>query len=401
MNDRFATKVVHAGEGKGKPYDAVTMPIVQTSTYAFAHTQEILSFLEMKEAGNRDRRDEYGRYSNPTQTAAERKIAALEGGESALLFATGMSAITTVLLALLSQGDHLVIASSTYRQTRNFVRDHLSRWGVEATFLKDGDADKLEECLRPTTRLILCEAPTNPYLRVIDLDHVSKVSKRHGITTAIDSTFATPVNLRPIEHGIDLVIHSATKYLGGHNDLLAGVVVGAQPQLEGIETLRGELGGVGSPHDAYLLLRGLKTLDLRIQRQNETGRQIAEYLSSHPRIRAVHYPGLESHQDHLIATRQMTGFGGVVSFEIDGDKDQTSRVIDRLRIPYIGPTLGGVESIAQQQAIFISLDPEERASSGISDSLIRYAAGIEDPEDLIADLDQALRESFVPDVSHR
>jgi len=401
MNDRFATKVVHAGEGKGKPYGAVTMPIVQTSTYAFADTREILAFLEKKEAGDPDRRDEYGRYSNPTQTGAERKIAALEGGESALLFATGMSAITTVLLALLSQGDHLVIASSTYRQTRNFVLDHLNRWGIEASFLSDGSAHKLEQALRPNTKLIFCEAPTNPYLRVIDLAQVSNVARRHGIPTAIDSTFATPVNLRPLEHGIDLVIHSATKYLGGHNDLLAGVVVGAPPQLEAIETMRGVLGGVGSPHDAYLLLRGLKTLDLRIRRQNGNGQQIAEYLSSHPRIRAVHYPGLESHPDHLVATRQMTGFGGVVSFEIDGDKEQASRVIDNLRIPYIGPTLGGVESIAQQQAIFISLDPEERASSGISDSLIRYAAGIEDPKDLISDLDQALRESAVPDVSHR
>ena len=399
MNDRIATKVVHAGEGKGKPFGAVTMPIVQTSTYAFADTQEILAFLEKKEAGNPDRRDEYGRYSNPTQTAAERKIAALEGGESALLFATGMSAITTVLLALLSQGDHLVIASSTYRQTRNFILDHLSRWGIETSFLADGSDHKLEQALRPNTKLIFCETPTNPYLRVIDLDHVGEVARRHGIPTAIDSTFATPVNLRPLEHGIDLVIHSATKYLGGHNDLLAGVVVGARLQLEAIETLRGVLGGVGSPHDAYLLLRGLKTLDLRIRKQNGNGRQIAEYLSGHPCIRAVHYPGLESHPDYPVAVRLMAGFGGVVSFEIDGDKDQTSRVIDNLRIPYIGPTLGGVESIAQQQALFISLDPEERASSGISDSLIRYAAGIEDPEDLIADLDQALSESAIPDVS--
>ena len=401
MNDRFATKVVHAGEGKGKPFGAVTMPIVQTSTYAFADTQEILAFLEKKEAGNPDRRDEYGRYSNPTQTVAERKIAALEGGENALLFATGMSAITTVLLALLSQGDHLIVASSTYRQTRNFILDHLSRWGIETSFLADGSDHKLERALRPNTKLIFCETPTNPYLRVIDLDHVSEVARRHGIPTAIDSTFATPVNLRPLEHGIDLVIHSATKYLGGHNDLLAGVVVGARLQLEAIETLRGVLGGVGSPHDAYLLIRGLKTLDLRIRKQNGNGRQIAEYLSGHPCIRAVHYPGLESHPDYPVAVRLMAGFGGVVSFEIDGDKDQTSRVIDNLRIPYIGPTLGGVESIAQQQAVFISLDPEERASSGISDSLIRYAAGIEDPEDLIADLDQALRESAIPDVSRR
>ena len=394
MNDGFATSVVHAGEGKGKPYDAITMPIVQTSAFTFGNTEEIASFLAKKEAGDPIRRDEYGRYGNPTQTAVERKVAALEGGEAALVFATGMSAITTVLLSTLSRGDHLVIASSTYRQTRNFVVGHLHRWGIEASLLGDGSIDALEAALRPNTRLILCEAPTNPYLRVIDLDRLGAVAQRHGILTAIDSTFATPVNLRPLERGIDLVIHSATKYLGGHNDLLAGVVVGSRSHLAPIETLRGLLGGVGGAHDAYLLLRGMKTLELRVRRQNATGQQIADFLVAHPHVRTVHYPGLECHPDHAVASRQMSGFGGVVSFEVDGDREATSRVIDRLRIPYIGPTLGGVESIAQQQAIFIALDAKKRAAYGISDSLIRYAAGIEDPRDLIADLDQALRAAF-------
>ncbi|MBE0634782.1 PLP-dependent transferase, partial [Candidatus Bipolaricaulota bacterium] len=260
MGRRFATKVVHAGEGKGKPYDAVTMPIVQTSTYAFANTQEILDFVAEKEAGQSNLRGEYGRYGNPTQSAVEEKVAALEGGERGLLFSTGMSAITTVLLSALSSGDHLVIASSSYRQTVNFVREQLERWGIEATFLGDGNIDKLEGALRPNTKLIFCEAPTNPTLRVIDLDRVSAIARKHGILTAIDSTFATPVNLRPLEHGIDLVIHSATKYLGGHNDLLAGIVIGSRSLLKPIETLRGVLGCTGSPHDAYSLLRGLKTL---------------------------------------------------------------------------------------------------------------------------------------------
>lgn len=390
MGDGFATKVVHAGEGRGKPYDAVTMPIVQTSTYAFANTQAILDFVEDKEAGKFNLRGEYGRYGNPTQTAVEEKVASLEGGERGLLFSSGMSAITTVFLSVLSRGDHVVIASSIYRQTVHFVRDQLSRWGVEATFLKDGEVDSLEDSIRPNTKLIFCEAPTNPYLRVIDLDRVSLIARQHGVLTAIDSTFATPVNLRPLDHGIDLVIHSATKYLSGHNDLLAGVVIGSCPLLAPIETLRGVLGCVGSPHDAYGLLRGLKTLDLRIRQQNESGQQIAEFLEAHPRVRTVYYPGLKSHPDHAVAVRQMTGFGGVVSYEVAGDVDQTGRVIDLLRIPYIGPTLGGVETIAQQQALFISRDPVKRASYGISDSLIRYAAGIEDPRDLIADLDQAL-----------
>lgn len=396
MGNRFATKVVHAGEGKGKPYDAVTMPIVQTSTYTFASTREIREFVAEKEAGGANLRGEYGRYGNPTQTAVEEKVATLEGGERALLFSSGMGALSTLLLSLLSSGDHLVIASSTYRQTRNIALDHLSRWGIETTFLQDGAIDRLEDSLRPNTKLILCEAPTNPYLRVIDLDRVSQIAKRHSIVTAIDSTFATPVNLRPLDHGIDLVFHSATKYLGGHNDLLAGVIVGSQSLLTGVETLRGVLGCVGSPHDAYLLLRGLKTLNLRVQAQNRTGQRIAEFLENHPRVSTVYYPGLASHPDHVVATCQLTGFGGVVSFEVVGDGRQASKVIDRLQIPYIGPTLGGVESIAQQQALFIARDPEKRAASGISDSLIRYAAGIEDAEDLIADLSQALDSVTAP-----
>ena len=390
MGTGFSTKAVHAGEGKGKPYDAVTMPIVQTSTYAFANTQEILDFVAKKESGESNLRGEYGRYGNPTQTAVEEKVAALEGGERALLFSSGMGAITTVLLAFLNRGDHLVIASSTYRQTRNFVNDHLSRFGIEVTFLKDGEVHKLESSLRPNTKLIFCEVPTNPYLRVIDLAQVSAIARQHGILTAIDSTFATPVNVRPIEHGIDLVIHSATKYLGGHNDLLAGIVVGSRELLSRLESLRGILGCVGSPHDAYGLLRGMKTLELRVAKQNGTGQKIATFLEAHPCVRIVHYPGLPSHPDYAIATKQMTGFGSVISFEVDGDIHQTSQVIDNLQIPFIGPTLGGVEAIAQQQAVFISRDPVKRASYGISDSLIRYAAGIEDADDLITDLDQAL-----------
>jgi cystathionine gamma-synthase len=390
MKWRTATQAVHAGEEKKKAYDAVTMPIVQASTYTFGDTSEILRFMEAKKEGTPENRHEYGRYGNPTQRVVERKIAELEGAESCLLFATGMSAITTMMLSLLEAGDHLVIASGTYRQTRNFVNDHLSRWGIEATFVADGEVDRLEAAVRPNTRLIYSELPTNPYLRVIDLDRVVDVATRRGLLTAIDSTFATPINLRPLEHGIDLITHSGTKYFGGHNDLLAGAIAGSRALLGDIEIARGVLGGVGSPHDAYLLLRGLKTLDLRVERQNTSAQRIAEFLAEHPAVRRVHYPGLASHPDHETARRLLGGYGGVVSFEVKGGSAAASRVIDRLRIPYIGPTLGGVESIAQQQALFISLDVAERRASGISDSLIRYAVGIESSDDLIADLDQAL-----------
>ena len=390
MAKHLSTQAVHAGEEHRKPYGALTTPIVQTSTYTFADTAEILDFMGQKAASAAPVRDEYGRYSNPTQTAAERKIAALEGGEQCLLFASGMCAITTVLLALLSKGDHLIMVEGLYRGTRNFAVQFLPRWGIETTFVPIDDLAALAAQMRPNTRLILAETPTNPYLRVMDLARLVEIARKGKILTATDSTFATPINLRPLEHGLDLVIHSATKYLGGHNDLLAGAVVGSQQLLAGIREARGVLGGVSGPHDAYLLLRGLKTLDLRVRRQNENGQRVAEFLEQHPAVRRVHYPGLPSHPDHKAACRQMSGFGGVVSFEINGDLEKTSRFMDHLRLPYIGPTLGGVESIAQQQAIFISLDAEERHQSGISDSLVRYAVGIEDAEDLVADLDRAL-----------
>ena len=390
MTNGFSTQAVHAGEEKRKPYGALTVPIVQTSTYTFEDTAEILEFVRRKEAGESKVREEYGRYGNPTQSTVERKLAILEGGEKAVLFATGMSAITTTLLTLLSGSDHLILVSGVYRRTREFATSYLERWGIEMSEVPIDDPDALAAAVRPNTRMIFSETPTNPYMRIIDLAKMVEIAKQHDIITAIDSTFATPINLRPLEHGLDLVIHSATKYLGGHNDLLAGVVVGSEELLSKIEEVRGVLGGVGSPHDAYLLLRGVKTLDLRVRRQNENGLKVARFLEDHPGIARVYYPGLDSHPDYEVAQRQMTGFGGVVSFEVAGDKETASRFMDRLQLPYIGPTLGGVEGIAQQQAIFVSLDPEKRREAGIADTLVRYALGIEDADDIIADLGQAL-----------
>lgn len=390
MTNGFSTQAVHAGEEKRKPYGALTVPIVQTSTYTFEDTAEILEFVRRKEAGESKEREEYGRYGNPTQSTVERKLAILEGGEKAVLFATGMSAITTTLLTLLSGSDHLILVSGVYCRTREFATSYLERWGIEMSEVPIDDPDALAAAVRPNTRMIFSETPTNPYLRIIDLAKMVEIAKQHDIITAIDSTFATPINLRPLEHGLDLVIHSATKYLGGHNDLLAGVVVGSEELLSKIEEARGVLGGVGSPHDAYLLLRGVKTLDLRVRRQNENGLKVARFLEDHPGIARVYYPGLDSHPDYEVAQRQMTGFGGVVSFDVAGDKETASRFMDRLQLPYIGPTLGGVEGIAQQQAIFVSLDPEKRREAGIADTLVRYALGIEDADDIIADLGQAL-----------
>jgi len=398
MTDSIATQTVHAGEDKQKPYGALATPIIQTSTYTFANTAEILAFMEHKTArtaarkagGDLQIRGEYGRYGNPTLGVAERRIAALEGGERAVLFSSGMNAITTTMLALLSGGDHAIVVRDCYRRTREFAKIVLPRWGIETTLVPVDDLGALASAVRPNTRLIFTETPTNPYLRITDLARVAEIAQPRGIITAVDSTFATPVNIRPLDLGIDLVIHSATKYLAGHNDLLAGVVIGANRLATKIEEMRGLLGGVSSPYDAYLLLRGLKTLALRVRQQNENGMRVAQFLDNHPAIDRVYYPGLPSHPDHAIATRQMAGFGGVVSFELSGDKEMTSRFIDAVQLPYIGPTLGGVEGIIQQQALFISLDPQERAASGIKDTLVRYALGIEDVDDIIADLAQAL-----------
>ncbi len=398
MSQPTSTQAVHAGEDKRKPFGALTTPIYQTSTYTFADTAEVLDFMERKAARKAAReaggdlavRDEYGRYSNPTVNAVEGKLAALEGGERAVLFGSGMNAITTVFFALLRSGDHAIVVADCYRRTREFAEKFLPRWGIETTLVPVDDLESLTAALQPNTRLIFTETPTNPYLRIADLRRVAEIAHPRGILTAVDSTFATPINMQPLTLGIDLVIHSATKYLGGHNDVLAGVVIGAHRLLTKIEETRGLLGGVGSPHDAYLLLRGLKTLELRVRRQNENGMRVAQFLEQHPAIARVYYPGLPSHPDYATAQRLMAGFGGVVSFEVAGDKEATSRFVDRLQLPYIGPTLGGVEGIVQQQALFVSLDPAERAASGVGDTLVRYALGIEDADDIIADLAQAL-----------
>ncbi len=389
-HNAFSTLAVHAGEDRRKPYGALTTPIVQTSTFTFKDTAEILEFMRGKAAGDPELRDEYGRYSNPTQTALERKIAALEGGDQCLLFASGMCALTSALAALLAQGDHFILVQGVYRRTKDFALKVLPRWGVQVSEVPIDNPSALAAALRPNTRLILTETPTNPYLRIMDLEKLVKLARPRGILTVVDSTFATPVNLRPLDWGLDLVIHSVTKYLAGHNDVICGAVVGSREITDKVKEFRGIFGGVAGPQEAYLALRGLKTLDLRLRRQNENGQQVAEFLEGHPAVSRVFYPGLPSHPDHAVARRLMSGFGGVVSFEVKGDLERTARFIDRLRLPYLGPTLGGVEGIAQQQALFISLDPEERRASGISDNLVRYALGIEDARDILADLAQAL-----------
>jgi cystathionine gamma-synthase len=397
MTDQhLSTRVVHAGEKRRKPYHALTTPIAQTSTYTFQNTQDLVDYMEAKLWGDPVEREEYGRYGNPTIAAAEAKLADLDGGEAACLFSSGMAAVTTTLLSLLSAGSHVILTDDCYRRTRQFVAKFLARFGVEATQVPMGDYEALEAAIRPNTRVIVSESPTNPYLRVLDLNQLVAIAKKHNLKTIVDSTFATPINQRPLEYGVDFVIHSATKYLSGHNDLLAGVAIGSEYMIGAIKETQAMLGDVSDPHTAYLLIRGLKTLELRVKRQNETADKIAHFLAKHPAVRRVYYPGLVSHPEYEVAIKQMDGFGGVVSFELETDLAGAGRFIDQLKIPYIGPSLGGVETLVEQVALvsYYELSTEERAAIGISDSLIRLAVGIESADDLLADLAQALDKAF-------
>lgn len=397
MPDRkLSTRVVHAGEKRIKPYHSVTTPIAQTSTYIFENTADLVGYMDAKIFGDKLDREEYGRYGNPTVAAAEAKLADLDGGEAACLFSSGMAAVTTTLLSLLAAGSHIIFTDDCYRRTRQFVTKFLTRYGVETTQVPMGDYEALEAAIRPNTRVILSESPTNPYLRVLDLEKLVAIAKKHNLKTVVDSTFATPINQRPLEFGVDFVVHSATKYLGGHNDLLAGVVISSDYMIGAIKEMQAMFGDVCDPHSAYMLLRGLKTLELRLLRQNETANKLAHFLVKHPAVRCVYYPGLAGHPDYEVAIEQMSGFGGVVSFELDTDLEGTSRFIDHLEIPYIGPSLGAVESLVGQVALlsYYDFSSEERAEIGISDSLVRLAVGIEDADDLLFDLAQALDKSF-------
>jgi cystathionine gamma-synthase len=387
-----STRAVHGGAERHNPYHAVVPPIVQTATYAFRDTVDLIAFQEARQWGAAGGRVDYGRYGNPTVAALEARVAALEGAEAAAAFSSGMAAVTAILFASLRSGAHLIVTEDAYRRTRQFVLQFLRRFGVEATVVPIGDFEALEAAIRPNTRLIFTETPTNPYLRVMDLERLAEIARRRRIRTVVDATFATPINLRPLDYGIDLVIHSATKYLSGHNDVMAGVVAGSADLIAGLREMQAMIGGILDPHAAYLVLRGLKTLALRVHRQNENGMRVAEFLSAHPRIRRVWYPGLPSHPDHAVACRLMRGFGGVVTFEVAADREGTSRFIDALRIPYIAPSLGGVESLIEQPALmsYYEMDPEERSAIGITDNLVRLSLGIEDPDDLLADLEQAL-----------
>jgi len=386
-----STLSVHGGEPPLRDGRSITEPVVLASTYPFADTAELHAFMRREI----ERPEEYGRYGNPTVAAVEAKLAALdsdgEPGYEAALMASGMAAITTTLLAMLRAGDHVVFTADVYRKTRLFARTYLAKFGVLFDIVEPSLA-AIEGAVRDETKIIFTEAPTNPYLRVVDLDGVVALAKARRIKTIIDATFATPINMRPCARGVDLVIHSTTKYLGGHNDLLGGVVIGRAGLVSAIREQVGTLGAVCDPHNAYLLGRGLKTLALRVERHNHSALALARLLAEHPKVEQVWYPLLESHADYAHARRYLRGGGGVVSFEVRGGLEAGTRLVDATKIPKLAPSLGGVESLIEQPALmsFYDQGPEGRAALGIREGLIRLAVGIEDLADLRADLLTAL-----------
>ena len=387
-----STSAVHDGADRVKAYNSLVDPIVQNATYTFGDTNDLREYMNGKLFGIDDSRIEYGRNGNPTVRAAERRIASLEGADDCVLFGSGMAAITTLLLTFLGAEQHLIISGESYRRSHQLCVNVFRRFGVACSVVPVGDYQALEEAIRPETKMIFSESPTNPYLRCVDLERFADIAKRNNVLSVIDSTFATPLNVQPLEYGVDLVVHSGSKYLAGHNDILAGAVCGQEYLVGIVRQLLGTVGSILAPEQASLLIRGLKTLGLRLARHNDNGQSIARFLEAHAKVDRVWYPGLKSHPDYQIANQQMNGCGGVVSFEVKGGGDVAGKILDAVRIPYIAPSLGGVETLIEQPAImsYYDLEPEERSELGIKDNLIRLAVGIEDSIDLINDLGQAL-----------
>jgi len=396
MSDRkqkatTSTDAVHAGVERSRSHHTLTPSIAQTATYTFESTATLERYMRGEDPD--PEREEYGRYGNPTVRELERRVAALEGADDAVAFASGMAATTTALIALLKAGDHVVLFHDCYRRTRQLVTQTLLRFGVEHTVVEPGDLGAMEAAIRPTTRLVLTESPTNPLNFCVDLEKLSAIAKSKGrIRTLVDSTFATPVNSKPLALGVDLVLHSATKYLSGHNDVLGGVVAGPAHLISLLRDARGVVGSVLDPHAAFLIMRGLRTLALRVERQNRSALSLAKALEQHPQVERVYYPWLESHPSYATATAQMHGGGAVVSFVVRGGRAAASRVVDTVRIPQIAASLGGVETLIEQPAImsFFELSDADLAKIGINPALIRLSVGIEETADLVEDLLNAL-----------
>jgi len=386
MKHRFhpETESVRGGVNLKKRHAAMAQPIYQTSTFQVSDSDQ-----QLRTTGSDMY---YTRYGNPTHTAVEQAIAELEGTDTALLFSSGMTAISTSILALVKSGDHIVAQRDLYGGVTKFLSNWASKFGIETTFVDTTDYDQHARAIRPNTKLLYLESPTNPTLRVVDLHRASAIAREHGLITLIDSTFATPINTRPAEFGIDLVLHSGTKYLGGHTDLICGVAAGRRDLIDKIRETRTTLGGVMDPHAAFLLLRGMKTLAVRVERQNQSALRIAEFLTRHSQVRSVNYPFLQGHPQRALAMEQMKGGGGLLSFEVEGSGEDARKVSESLQLFTLAPSLGGVESLVSIPVLtsHLMISAEHREKMGINEQLVRLSVGIENTDDLIADLNQAL-----------
>ncbi len=388
MKPRFRrpeTKAVRGGTDLSKKNAPVATPIYQTSTFQVTDNEQQLAATHTDMF--------YTRYGNPTHTVVQNTIAELEGTDAALLFASGMSAITTTFLSLLKSGDHVIAQRDIYGGVTKFLSQWLPKFGIETTLVDTTEYEQHARAVRPNTRLIHLESPTNPTLRVVDFRKVASLAKQHNLITTIDGTFGTPINQRPAEYGIDLVMHSGTKYFGGHHDLICGVVAGRQDLIAKIHETRTTLGCNMDPHAAFLLLRGLKTLAVRVERQNDNALRVAQFLAQHPKVRSVHYPFLEGHPQRALAMEQMRGGGGVLSFEVEGTGEDACRLTEALHLFTLAPSLGGVDSLVSIPVLtsHAMISADQRQKMGVTEQLIRLSVGIEHADDLIADLEQGLK----------
>ncbi len=383
----FNTLTVHAGEDRTENFGAVSVPIYTASVFAFSDADEGAAIHNHEKEGYF-----YGRLGNPTQAALEKAIAELESGESALAFASGMAAVSAAILTVVKTGDHIVAPDSMYSTTTFFLKHLAENFGIETSFVDATDAESYSRAIQPNTKIFWIETPSNPLVKITDIAAVTKIARENNITTIADNTFATPFNQCPLALGVDVVIHSATKYLGGHSDLTAGLMVGKKEIVEQARLNTTKLyGGNIAPQVAWLVLRGIKTLALRMERHNQNASALADMLSKHPKVKAVYYPGLESHQNHAVAVKQMNGFGGMIGFDVGG-VEEGKRFVNNVKICTLATSLGGVETILQHSASMThaGLSSEERLKAGVTDGLIRFSVGIEDVRDLIADLENAL-----------
>jgi methionine-gamma-lyase len=383
----FSTKSIHSGEKICPMTGSITPPIYQTSNFGFADLDSL-----RKASADPSKGYFYTRLSNPTFEVVEKKTADLMGTERAVVFSSGMAALTTAIFSLVSSGDHIVSAYDIYGGTFNFFVNVLPRHGVTVDLVDTTDPEKLGDSIKPNTKILFFESPTNPLLKLMDISEVARIGKQRGVITFMDNTFATSFNQRPLELGVDLEMQSATKYLGGHSDLLAGVVAGSEGLIEKVMLSRYVFGGIPDPHSAWLLMRGIKTLKVRMEAHNRNGIEVARFLEKHPAVERVYYPGLKCHPQHDLAKRQMNGFGGIVSFELKGTGGAIGRFFEKLRIFQLAASLGGIESLACPPALTTHrrLSDSQRSKAGIKDNLIRLSVGIEDIQDLFEDLSQAL-----------